>query len=84
MTRPWLQDFSLGEPIYAAPEVRAQIQAAYDAGVEQWILWNPGSSYTQDALEPAGGFTTEPLMRLGDEIIAVSRRYQLLDSLDGR
>lgn len=84
MTRPWLQDFSLGQPIYAAPEVRAQIQAAYDAGVEQWILWNPGSSYTQDALEPAGGFTTEPLMRLADEIIPVSRRYELLDSLDGR
>lgn len=84
MTRPWLQDFSLGEPKYGAPEVRAQIQAAYDAGVEQWILWNPGSSYTQDALEPAGGFTTEPLMRLANEIIAVSRRYELLDSLDVR
>ena len=80
MTRPWLQDFSLGEPKYGAPEVRAQIQATYDAGVEEWILWNPGSYYTQDALEPEGGFTAEPLLRVADEIIPLSRRYQLLDS----
>ena len=75
MTRPWLQDFSLGEPKYAAPEVRAQIQGAYDAGVEEWILWNPGSYYTEDALEPSGGFITEPLLRVGDEIVPLSRRY---------
>ena len=79
-TRPWLQDFSLGEPKYEAPEVRAQIQAAYDAGVEEWILWNPGSYYTEDALEPEGGFVTEPLLRVADEIAPLSRRYQLLDS----
>ena len=60
--------------------MRAQIQATYDAGVEEWILWNSGSYYTQDALEPKGGFTTEPLVRVADEIIPVSRRYQLLDS----
>ncbi len=83
-TRPWLQDFSLGEPKYGAPEVRAQIQATYDAGVEEWILWNPGSSYTQDALEPKGGFTAEPLIRVADEIIPLSRRYQLLDSAEVR
>ena len=84
MTRPWLQDFSLGEPKYGAPEVRAQIQATYDAGVEEWILWNPGSSYTQDALEPKGGFTAEPLIRVAGEIIPLSRRYQLLDSTEVR
>ena len=83
-TRPWLQDFSLGEPKYGAPEVRAQIQATYDAGVEEWILWNPGSSYTQDALEPEGGFTADPLMRVADEIIPLSRRYELLDSAGAR
>src|SRR5690606_23450645 len=31
--RPWLQDFDLGAPPYDAPEVRAQIQAAYDVGI---------------------------------------------------
>ena len=78
--RPWLQDFSLGQPKYAAPEVRAQIQGAYDAGVEEWILWNSGSYYTEDALEPRGGFVTEPLLRVGDEIVPLSRRNQFLDS----
>jgi len=50
--RPWLQDFSLGSPRYGPEEVRAQIEATYDAGVREWILWNPGSRYTIDALEP--------------------------------
>jgi hypothetical protein len=73
-TRPWLQDFTLGKPAYDAPEVRAQIQATYDAGIQEWILWNPGSSYTESALEPVGGFATEPLIRVGGAVIPVSRR----------
>ncbi|MDX9872283.1 MAG: putative glycoside hydrolase [Clostridia bacterium] len=51
--RPWLQDFNLGSPRYGAPEVRAQIQATYDAGLEEWILWNAGNRYTEAALLPA-------------------------------
>lgn len=51
--RPWLQDFSLGSPRYGAAEVRAQIQATYDAGLEEWILWNAGNRYTEGALLPA-------------------------------
>lgn len=53
--RPWLQDFSLGWPSYGAAEVRAQIQATYDAGLTEWILWNPGSRYTTAALAAADG-----------------------------
>ena len=79
-TRPWLQDFTLGKPPYGAPEVRAQIQATYDVGIEEWILWNPGSRYTQEALEPVGGFAVEPLMRIGNEIVPVSRRFELYDT----
>ncbi|HEX7050051.1 MAG TPA: putative glycoside hydrolase, partial [Longimicrobiales bacterium] len=45
--RPWLQDFTLGWPDYGAAEVRAQIEATYDAGLSEWILWNPGSDYTE-------------------------------------
>ncbi len=48
--RPWLQDFTLGPPSYDAPQVRAQIQAVYDAGLKEWILWNPGSRYSSAAL----------------------------------
>lgn len=50
--RPWLQDFSLRHR-YGPAEVRAQIQAVYDAGLEQWLLWNPAARYTEAALEPA-------------------------------
>src|SRR5918992_1445649 len=50
---PWYQDFTLGAPRYGAEHVRAQIQAGYDNGVHDWILWNPSSRYTLDALRPA-------------------------------
>ena len=79
-TRPWLQDFTLGSPRYEAPEVRAQIQAAYDVGIDEWVLWNPSSRYTQAALEPAGGFIVEPLVRIANEIVPVSRRFELFDT----
>ena len=80
-TRPWLQDFTLGAPRYEAPEVRAQIQATYDVGIEEWILWNPGSRYTEAALEPAEGFVEEPMVRIANEIIPVSRRFELFDTV---
>lgn len=49
--RPWLQDFSMGYP-YGPREVRAEIQATYDAGYKQWLLWNAANDYTEAALEP--------------------------------
>ncbi len=50
--RPYLQDFSLkGRGVrYGKKEVRAQIQAAMDLGVESWTLWNARCSYTLDAI----------------------------------
>ena len=48
--RPYLQDFSLGVH-YGAREVRAQIKAASDAGIQSWALWNPRCIYTVSALE---------------------------------
>ena len=50
---PWLQDFSIDRP-YGASEVRAQIEAARDAGVDEWLLWDPSVTYTRDALAPPG------------------------------
>ncbi len=75
--RPWLQDFTLGSPRYEAPEVRAQIQATYDAGIDEWLLWNASSRYTEAALEPAEGYPqgVEPDMRVGGRIVPVSERY---------
>ena len=76
-TRPWLQDFTLGAPRYEAPEVRAQIQATYDAGLDEWLLWNASSRYTEAALEPAAGYPAgvEPEIRVGGRIVPVSQRY---------
>lgn len=48
--RPWLQDFNLLGIKYHAKEVRAQIQATYDAGItDGWLVWNAGNVYTTDA-----------------------------------
>lgn len=47
--RPWLQDFSL-KAHYGPTEVRQQIQAVYDNGLAEWILWNPRNKYTESAL----------------------------------
>lgn len=49
--RPWLQAFSLGQPRYGPEQIRAQKQAAYDAGYQGWVLWSPGSLY--DPFVPA-------------------------------
>lgn len=54
--RPWLQDFTasyLGQGYYkryGEAEVRAQIKANKDAGIDEWVLWNAGNNYTWDAL----------------------------------
>ena len=49
IVRPWLQDFTasyLKNYIdYGDEQVRAQIQAGYDAGYDEWILWDAGVSY---------------------------------------
>ena len=49
---PWYQDFTLGPPRYGAEQVRAQMRAGYENGFQSWILWNPGSRYTESALKP--------------------------------
>ena len=55
--RPWLQDFTAswvpGHIKYGPEEIRAQIQAVYDAGYEEWILWNASNRYTEGGLLPA-------------------------------
>lgn len=42
--RPWLQDFNLGNT-YGRAEIQAQIQAVLDAGIQEWIFWNPRCRY---------------------------------------
>lgn len=47
--RTWIQDFDYGGD-YDAADVRAQIQASYDAGVMSWMIWAPSNRYTKAAL----------------------------------
>lgn len=52
--RPWLQDFTatwLANHIpYGGPEVRQQIQATYDCGYDEWLLWDAACTYDWDGL----------------------------------
>ena len=55
--RPWLQAFTasyLDHYIdYGPEEIRQQIQAVYDSGYEEWLLWNASVRYD------SGGLLTE-------------------------
>ncbi|MEI6843427.1 MAG: putative glycoside hydrolase [bacterium] len=48
--RPWLQDFGL-KMTYGSAEVRAQIKATNDVGLDSWILWSASNKYTKGALD---------------------------------
>lgn len=43
--RPWLQDFSMRIK-YGPAEVRGQIEAVFEHGIETYMLWNPANRYT--------------------------------------
>jgi hypothetical protein len=48
---PWLQDFSLGVD-YGPDQVRAEIAGAHEAGIDEFLLWDPAVTYTAAALTP--------------------------------
>ena len=52
--RPWLQDFTAtwlsSHQTYGPEQIRQQIQAVYDSGSTEWLLWNAKCSYTADGL----------------------------------
>ena len=49
---PWLQDFTIGGVHYGEHEVREQIRAAKELGIDGFLLWNPNVEYTSAALDP--------------------------------
>lgn len=55
MGRPWLQDFSLRGVTYGVTQVKAQIRAAEEQGFPEWLLWDPGLTYTEGALRSSAG-----------------------------
>ena len=58
--RPYLQDFTaswIGSGNYmryGAEQVRQQIKAVYDAGYEEWILWDASNTYSESAFKKEG------------------------------
>lgn len=59
--RPYLQAFTASYlykdyyQTYGAKQIREQIQGVYDAGYEEWILWNARNVYPEEAFLPEGG-----------------------------
>ena len=51
--RLWLQSFTAswvsGHISYGPQQIRDQIKGAYDAGYDEWILWNASVNYQPDA-----------------------------------
>ena len=76
VVRPWLQAFTasyLGSGnymVYDASAIRAQIQAVYDAGYDEWILWDAAVDYDYSA------FLSEADAAAEQAAIAESRAIQ--------
>ena len=58
--RPWIQDFTLGPPHYGPTEVKAQIKALHDLGINEFLLWNAGCKYTEAAYARKTGAKPAP------------------------
>lgn len=58
VVRPWLQAFTAswvnGHISYGEEQIRRQIQAVYDNGYEEWILWNASNRYSSFFPSPSG------------------------------
>jgi hypothetical protein len=51
--RPWLQDFGLpGQRMYGSYEVRAQIDALNDLGINSWLIWSFNGWFHVNAFKP--------------------------------
>jgi hypothetical protein len=77
---PWLQAFNAPwvdrDFPYGPQQLRDQLRGVYDVGLEDWILWHPGSRYEQVAegwqatLSPRAREYTPP-----DEIVSLIDRF---------
>jgi hypothetical protein len=73
--RPWLQDFKLGA-VYDKKMVLDQIQAARDAGVSGFSMWNARNVYTDSAyLEKLPEPNPNPPLK--NELLAAIRRHEM-------
>jgi hypothetical protein len=57
--RPWIQDFNYGGT-YGKAEIEDQIKGLADAGIYQWVLWDPSNHYTRGVNYAVAGGTSGP------------------------
>jgi hypothetical protein len=58
--RPWIQDFNYGGT-YGKAEIEDQIKGLAEAGIYQWVLWDPSNQYTRGVdYDVAGGKSGPP------------------------
>ncbi|HEX9582020.1 MAG TPA: putative glycoside hydrolase [Gemmatimonadales bacterium] len=69
--RPFFQAFTIYRVRYAAAQIRAQIRAAEELGIGEWVLWNPRSVYSAEALRPGG--TVHPVVATSPNSDATAR-----------
>ena len=93
VVRPWLQAFTAtwvpGHISYNGTQIREQIQAVYDAGYEEWILWNATNRYSPDGLLAAGreaiaaeaGFITNPGRSTGQEPGLIGHKMKVVNKI---
>ncbi len=54
--RPWLQDFQN----YTKEQIQAQIKAAKEMGYEEYLMWNAGNHYVEEAYKDNSGLVAKP------------------------
>lgn len=54
--RPWLQDFYN----YGKDQIQAQIKAAKELGYEEYLMWNAGNHYVEEAYKDNSGLVAKP------------------------
>ncbi len=69
LIRPWLQSFTAswirGHIRYGPEQIREQIEAALELGIDEYLLWNAGNNYQPAAL------------RSEEEAAALAEEYEL-------
>lgn len=78
--RPWLQAFTANWLVpgyymeYGPWEIRQQIQALYDAGYSEWILWNAEYSYPEDCFLTKAEGQLQEEQQAQESIVRASER----------
>jgi hypothetical protein len=81
---PWIQGFSAtwlaDYQEYGPEELRQQKQGIYDVGLEDWIIWHPGSKYEH----LLAGLEKEATPRAGTDYVPPPEVLTAVDRFEGQ